>query len=52
MVSNLPWVDRNLHRKFQLDILKTAGVVYGMTDTHKDNRQLIFTGIFGKLEIV
>ena len=29
----------NQHRKFQLDIFKTVGVVYGMMNTHKENRQ-------------
>ena len=32
----------NQHRKFQLTIFKTEGVVYGITDTHKKNRELLY----------
>ena len=42
----------NQHRKSQLDILKTVGVVYGMTNTHKENRQLLYRLLFRTIMIL
>ena len=41
--------NRNVQRKFHLDIFKTVRVVYGMTDTHKENRQFLYRQIYESL---
>ena len=38
----------NQHRKFQLDIFKTVGVVYRLTNKLQENRQLLFNLIARK----
>ena len=40
----------NQHRKFQLNILKTVGVVNGMTDKLQEIRQL-FSNVFKCFQI-